>query len=74
MQIVVGKKSVQKIGDIVYNIRCEAGYSQRQLAELLEDYQSNIAKIESNQKKPGLEKLVQILDQLGYELIIQQKE
>jgi ribosome-binding protein aMBF1 (putative translation factor) len=54
----------------VVHYRAEHGLSQRQLAERLGVHQSDVARMESGEHNPSVERLIRVASGLGIELMI----
>lgn len=59
--------------DQMINLRKEQNLSQKQLAEITGNKQQAISRIEKNEHSPSLQTFCNILNALGYELIIEKK-
>lgn len=63
--IEINADNIDKIGDILYNIRDKRDIAQADVASIMKKGQGQISSMEHNRKVPGLRNLVDYLSAVG---------
>jgi predicted transcriptional regulator len=69
---ILNKKTIDELGETLYQLRGEAGLTQADVAQKMDTQQGFVSGIESTvrQKKPRIDTLIKYLHIIGYEIAL----
>lgn len=72
--LLMARRNEKELIDMIVKIRKELGLTQLDLSVLLGCSQQEVSRMESDKHSPTLKTICQVVDVMGYELVLKKKE